>query len=245
MHRFFCSSQNISGNKIIVSDTNQVHHARVVLRLKVNDEVIVSDGKGNEYVCLIKELLDNKLILKIKERRPSFKREGKIKITVACAIPKKSKMDDIVDKLTQLGVERIIPLETERVVIKLDKSKKISRLERWKKIALNASQQSQRRAITIIEPIKQIREVLSEAGDYDLKLIPTLLGERKSLKEIFAQFNPQNILVLIGPEGDFTPQEVALAVKAGFIPLTLGKLVLRVDTAAIAVVSVLNHVLGY
>jgi 16S rRNA (uracil1498-N3)-methyltransferase len=235
MHRFYCPIQNISGNKIIISDKDQVHHLRDVLRLKAEDKVIVFDEQGNEYNCLIRQLSNKTIELKIKARLS--KRETKIQITVACAIPKKSRMDEIIDKLTQLGVDRIIPLESERVIIKLDKSKKILRKMRWEKIALSSSQQSQRNILPMIEPIKDIKEVLTQAGDFDLKLIPTLMGERKSLRKILAKAKPKNILVLIGPEGDFTAEEVDLAIKSGCIPVSLGDLVLRVETAAIAVTS--------
>lgn len=235
MHRFYYPSQNISSNKIIINDKEQIHYIRDVLRLNSNDEVFVFDDKGNEYLCLIKELLDNKAILEIKEGRTT--KLGRIKITLACAIPKKSKMDEIVDKLTQLGVDKIIPLETERVIVKLDKNKKILRHKRWEKIAQNAAQQSQRNTLPIIEPIKNIEEVLSQSKDYDLKLIPTLSGERRALREILAKPKAKNILVLIGPEGDFTLKEINLAKKAGCILVSLGDLVLRIETAAVAIVS--------
>lgn len=236
MHRFYCPSQNISSDKIIISDKFQVHHLKDVLRLKVGDEIIVFDGRGNEYRSIIEKVLSKTVMLEIKDRH-KFIPVSKLQITVACAIPKKSKMDDIVDKLTQLGVDRIIPLKTERAIIKLDKHKEILRQERWKKIALSASQQSHRGTIPIVEPIKDIREVLSQAGDFDLKLIPTLKGKQKSLREIFEEFHPTNTLVLIGPEGDFTPSEIDLAKQAGCIPVSLGDLVLRVETAAIALIS--------
>ena len=235
MHRFYCPSHNISVDKITFLDKEQVHHIKDVLRLKINDKVKVFDDWGNEYICLLKEFLNNQVILEIKNRLLS--KTHKIKITVACAIPKKSKMDDIIDKLTQLGVERIIPLVTQRVIIKFDKDKENQRLQRWKKIAQSGSQQSQRNTLPVIEAIKGFNEILSESKNFDLKLIPTLLGKRKSLKEILANAKPKNILVLIGPEGDFTDEEIDLAIKAGCIPVSLGELVLRVDTAAIAVTS--------
>lgn len=236
MHRFFALSQSISQNKIIISDKNQIHHIKNALRLKPKDEVIVFDDKGNEYKSIIEEISTQNVSFRIKARHKIIPSK-RVKITVACAIPKKSNMDDIVDKLTQLGVDRIIPLETERVIVKLDEHKKILRQKRWEKIAQNASQQSQRNQMPIIESIKGIKEVLSKAQDFDLKLIPTLIGRRKTVKEILDKFKPKNILILIGPEGDFSPQEVNSAKKAGCIPVSLGDSVLRVETAAIAIVS--------
>lgn len=238
MYRFYCPAENISQDKIAINDIKTLHHIRDVLRLKINNEVVLFDSKGNEYNCIIKELLKDKVILEIKNRQAS--KINKVKITVACALPKKSKMDEIVDKLTQLGVNRIIPLETARVIIKLDKDKKILRQKRWVKIAQSASQQSQRNILPVIEPIKNIKEVLSDLRDYDLKLIPTLSGKRKTLKEIIAKTKAKNILVLIGPEGDFTPQEVNLAKKVGCIPVSLGNSVLRVETAAVTIVSFIH-----
>lgn len=236
MRRFYIPSQNISGNKIIIQDKGLLHHLKDVLRLKRKDEVIIFDDQRNEYQCLIERLTD-KVILNIKERQLLSKNRKDIKITVAVALPKKSKMDEIIDKLTQLGIDRIIPLETKRVTVNLNDKKKKLRHQRWKKIALNASQQSQRNNLPIIDSIKDINEVLSNLQEFDLKLMPTLAGERKSLKEILGKFKPRNILVLVGPEGDFTEQEVDLAKKAGCITVSLGDLVLRVETACIAVVS--------
>jgi 16S rRNA (uracil1498-N3)-methyltransferase len=234
VHRFFAPHLNISANRIIIDDKEQIHYIRDVLRLKENELIVIFDGLGNEYDCVI-DNLEDKLGLRIKERHLQKKARYKIKIAVACAIPKKSKIDDIIDKLTQLGVDRIIPLKTKRVIIKLDKHKETLRLERWRKIIQAASQQSQRNTMPVIEPIQDLREFLPKTEDFDLKLIPTLFGERKSLKRVFSKCKPRNILVLIGPEGDFAEEEVSLAKDAGCIPVTLGNLVLRVETAAIAV----------
>ena len=237
MHRLYSSSQNILDNKIIIDNKEQAHHARNVLRLNDNEEVVIFDDKGNEYYAILEKSLPKSMIFKIKNKKNPVLKPSKVKITVACAIPKDSHMDKIIDKLTQLGIDRIIPLETERVVVKLDKHKRILRQERWKKIALNASLQSQRNTLPILEPIKNIKQLLSEAESFDLKLIPALIGERKPLKEALKGFRPQNILVIIGPEGDFTAGELDSARKIGCIPVSLGDLVLRVETAAVAVAS--------
>ncbi|MFA5144993.1 MAG: RsmE family RNA methyltransferase [Candidatus Omnitrophota bacterium] len=237
MNRLYSPSQSVSGDTITFDNKEQVHHARNVLRLKVNEEVIIFDDKGNEYFCAVEKILPESIIFKVKERKVPINTLSKVKITVACAIPKASHMDDIVDKLTQLGVGAIIPMETERVIVKLDKRKKILRQERWEKIILNASQQSQRNTLAVLEPVKKMEGVLSESAGYDLKLIPALIGDRKPLKEVLGKYKPKNILVLIGPEGDFTVEEVDLAIKSGFIPVTLGDSVLRVETAAVSVAA--------
>ncbi|MFH1640507.1 MAG: RsmE family RNA methyltransferase [Candidatus Omnitrophota bacterium] len=238
MYRFHSSPRNINSCEISIEDKNQLHHLRDVLRLKTNDKVVVFDDKGNEYNCLVKNLFNSKAVLEIKSRKTPSE-EVKVALTVACAIPKKSKMDDIIDKLTQLGVTRIIPLSTQRVVVKLDKAKEHLKLSRWQKIAMASAKQSQRAKLPIIEPIKDIKEVLRRNKEiFDLKLIPTLVDSgRKSLKEVLGRTNPRSILVFIGPEGDFTPEEIDLAISSGCIPVSLGESVLRVETAAVAVAS--------
>lgn len=237
MNRFFIEKINAADKFIILNDTAQLHHLRDVLRIKSKEIIAVFDRLGNEYLAAVVEVSSNNVKLEIKEKRPL--NDLGIQITVACAIPKKVKMDDIVDKLTQLGVACIIPLQTERVIVKLDKQKKLQRFQRWEKIAISAVKQSQRSKFVEIKPVTDFKELIAHTRDFDLKLIPTLETEGETLKNIFNQAVKQfkKIILLIGPEGDFSPQEITLAKEAGFLPVTLGKQVLRVDTAAIAAVS--------
>lgn len=237
MNRFFIDKVEVKDKYIFLNDPAQLHHLRDVLRIKPLERVVVFDNYGNEYIAIVAEIGNEAVKLEVKEKRPP--KDFGVSVTVACAIPKKVKMDDIVDKLTQLGVECIIPLETERVIVRLNKQKKAERCLRWKKIALSAAKQSQSSRLVEIKPISALKDVLASANEFDLKLIPTLEDKRKSLKEVFNQGlkKTKKIIVLIGPEGDFTHQEIALAKEAGFLPVSLGAQVLRVDTAAIAVVS--------
>ena len=237
MNRFFIEKINPKEKYIILNDSAQLHHLRDVLRVKLLEEVAVFDQQGNEVITSVMQIGLHQIELEVKEIRPA--KDPGIRITVACAIPKKVKMDDIVDKLTQLGVECIIPLETERVIVRLDKQKKTERFLRWEKIALSAAKQSQRNSLAVIKPISKLPDVISAADDFDLKLIPTLEGRNKTLKEVFCETKKKikKVIILIGPEGDFTPGEVARALEAGFLPVSLGSQVLRVDTAAIAAVS--------
>ncbi len=220
-----------------MTDARIIHHIRRVLCLKAGEALTVFDGKGAEYLCAIRNL-DEKAVLVIKEKRVIL-REGRqeVSLSVACAIPKKAKFDDIVDKLCQLGVSRIIPVITERVIVKLDKIKKDLRLKRWEKIAQSACQQSQRATIPLIEGVRDLRDLVNECKCFDLKIIPTLIGERKHISSILSSSisnGARNILILIGPEGDFSETEVGLCIKHGFLPASLGELVLKVDTAAIS-----------
>jgi len=234
MNRFFISAKNISDRQLVIDDLKQLHHIKHVLHIDVGEDIEACDENGIEYIAKLQQSKANVLIFKImqiKEAQGSFL----AKITIACAIPKNVKMDDIVDKLTQLGVNRIIPLVTQRVIVRLDKTKQIERVKRWEKIALSAAKQSHRSVVTMIDPITKLEDLFRQQNNFDLKLIPTLAGNRKKLKEIIDK--QRNILILIGPEGDFASEEIAQATEAGCVPVSLGATVLRVDTAAIAVAS--------
>ncbi|MDD5236950.1 MAG: RsmE family RNA methyltransferase, partial [Candidatus Omnitrophica bacterium] len=161
-------------------------------------------------------------------------------IAVAVAIPKNVKMDDIVEKLTQLGVDKIMPMLTQRTIVKLDERSKIEKVSRWRKIAISAAEQSQRAYIPAIDEIKPIREVIKDGQNYELRLIPTLFGKRKKIKEALGS-TCRNILALIGPEGDFTPEELDSARDSGFIAVDFGDTVLRVDMACIYIMSILKY----
>lgn len=235
MQRLISISAQVSGGKIILEDKKEVHYINDVLRFKPEERLVIVDRHGNEHIARAGQLLKDKVIFSIES---TLRPERKLPVlTIACAIPKKSKFDDIIDKLTQVGVDRIIPMYTERSVVKLDAVAAVTRLARWKKIAHAAAQQSHRCTLPEIESPKAFREVVSACRDHDLKLIPTLTAVEKRLRQLCAQHKPKKILVLIGPEGDFTPGEVALAKKSGCVPVSLGESVLRVETAAVAVAS--------
>jgi len=239
MRRFYCPPENISSAKIIITDSQEIRHIRDSLRLRKNDTLIVFDGKGNEYSGVISAVTPSQIYIENLGQLSTTKGQGHMFISIACAIPKNTSFDSLVDKLTQLGVDRIIPMQTKRSVVRLAAQKQESRLERWNKIALTAAKQSNRLKLPGIEAVKEFKELLAEEKDYDLKLIGALSKDTVSLRKIIQERKMQEarIIVLIGPEGDFTPEEVRLAQKQGFIPVSLGELVLRVETAAIAVAS--------
>jgi 16S rRNA (uracil1498-N3)-methyltransferase len=232
----------VHGDTAFISDAGQFHHLKDVLRLKIRGAVIVCDGDGREYTGTVAAIKRKQAVIKVTPSMPA--RHNEMKLTVACAIPKGARLDDVIDQLTQLGAARIIPMMTERAVVKLDETKKEARLRRWRKIAQNAARQSQRNLIPLIEPVTNFASVISQSGRYDLKLIPNLEGRKKLIRDVLAAARPEEAMVLIGPEGDFTPAEVRLAVKAGFIPVSLGNTVLRVGTAAVAIASYFRLCLG-
>ena len=234
MQRFYITNVG-PGKTAEITDATQVHHLRDVLRLKAGDKIAIFDDSGVEYAGTIRALDRKHVEINIESAQP-VETGGKPKLTIACSIPKKAKMDDIIDKLTQLGVDVIIPLATERGMVKIGEED-AARYTRWRKIALNAAEQSRRSQLPRISPVTSLPDLLTAVEDYDLKLIPTLTGVTRPLREVVTGTKAVNVLVLIGPEGDFSPAEVDLALAQGFIAVSLGQTVLRVETAAVAVAS--------
>ncbi|MDD5669952.1 MAG: RsmE family RNA methyltransferase [Candidatus Omnitrophica bacterium] len=232
-HRIFYPVSKKLTESVSIADPGIIHYIKDVLRLKPEDILALFDGGGHEYLCLIEKIEKSCVDVRILEKKsaPASLRPF---VAVACAIPKNTKIEDIIDKLTQLGVGRIIPMITDRVIVKLNEQKKAHKFVRWQKIAVAASRQSGRMVLPVIDPARTFDEVIAESSVFSQRFIPTLEGERKNVSEI--KVSPsESALFLIGPEGDFSPSEIISARKSGFIPVSLGGLVLRVDTAAIAV----------
>lgn len=243
MHRFYCPSENIKNDEIVISDSEEIHHLRDVLRLKVQDEIAVFDGKGNEYLGLIKEVAKNHV--RIWQLSPTKKmQESKINITLACALPKKTKFDYIVEKATELGVDAIIPMITERTIVRLDAKRGETKINHWKKIALNASKQANRNIIPVVQPLVTFLELIKNTGDYDARLLFCLPEKRNKIKDVLEDFIKGRILICIGPEGDFSEKEIELARQAKFKFATLGETVLKVDTAAISSIAIIQNILS-
>ncbi len=237
MHRFFLP--NLQQPTL---SAEEAHHALHVLRLKVGDTLNAFDGRGHEAQCAIAEITKDTVRLKVltQTTTPALP----IRITLAQAIPKKS-MDLIVQKATELGVASIVPLASERTLVKLDDDSR--RMDRWREIALESCKQCGNNWLPEIHPPQKARDFLGALPKCDLKLIASLQPDAKPLKTILpgasalGHSGPFSVLILIGPEGDFTPAELNLAKSAGCLPLSLGPLVLRAETAAIYTLSILHH----
>ncbi|MDP2913752.1 MAG: 16S rRNA (uracil(1498)-N(3))-methyltransferase [Candidatus Omnitrophota bacterium] len=260
MGRFYVPKEFVNGN-IIVLGGAEAHHILAVMRLKRLDRVVVFDGTGNEYFGFIKDIEGKTLTVEITEKRKAIPADD-IDITLIQAIPKKDRMDYIVEKATELGARSVIPVFTERTIPDWDSAKKAARVERWRKIAKEASKQCGRADIPEITRVMEFHNAVKNAGDRDLKLIAALSDEAVPIRDALATFvirNPSsavrdkglrttdngrrttNIVIAIGPEGDFTGDEVVAAKGAGFKVIGLGTRVLKSDTAAIAVLSILNY----
>jgi len=231
----YVSNISLNNKKVEIQDQEQIHYLKDVLRLKPCCKVTFFDGKGNVYLSRLLEISSSKVICYIEkeEKNPYFSPA----IAVAFALIKKIKtMDDLIDKLTQLGVARIIPMFTHNVVLKWDITKINKHRLRWEKISLNAAQQAKRAFLPQVEAVKNFNEVIQQEAS--LKIIFTLREKAQPLKKIIENNNNfKNILILIGPEGDFTPLEIKMAKEKGAVPSSLGDLVLRTETAILAATS--------
>jgi len=239
--RFFVRTENISEDKVNILDKDDIHHLLTVLRLKEKDKIILLDGLGNEYKTIITSIAPSGITGKIVEKitYPLPTRE----LILVQALPKLSKMDFVVSKCTELGITRIIPVNTQRSVINLkDESNKLAR---WKRIAKSSSSQCQRLEIPIINPITNLITSLELIKEVDLGLILNEKAKRL-LREVFlnTQLKVKKVAIIVGPEGGFTPQEVQKAEDSGIIPVSLGSNILRCETAPIVAWSIILYELG-
>ncbi|MCX5686621.1 MAG: 16S rRNA (uracil(1498)-N(3))-methyltransferase [Candidatus Omnitrophica bacterium] len=243
MSRFFVPKEAIRGKSIFISG-KEAHHVLDVMRLKPLDKIVAFDGSGREYVGFIKDAKPGRVSVEIVETRtPSGPQRSRI--TLIQALPKKEKMDYIVEKSTELGVHSIMPVITERTIPKWDASKKTAQAQRWMKIAKEASKQCGRVDIPTVSRIMTFPEALvNGAADYDLRLIAALTDETIRLKEALSGFGGGKVVIAIGPEGDFTLREVNRAKEAGFKSINLGPRVLKSDTAGLAALAILNYELS-
>lgn len=232
MRRFFCDPSSIQGKTILITDTKELHHMVDVIRLKKDDRLTVLDGQGGKYFCKVLELDGRKARLEIFKEEHYNQKDLHTKLTVACALLKKDKMHFVVEKLTELGVERIILLNTERTIIKpKDSAQWVKKLE---KISLEALKQSGALFVPKIECM-DFSELLGIAQQFDLALLPNLDEDSVTIRAVLNKFLRGNIIVAIGPEGDFSRDEIEQARKAGFVSVSLGDTVLKAETAAIVV----------
>lgn len=242
MHRFYCPHSDFSPQRIKIQNLSEIHHLKNVLRMKKGDRLELFNGQGEEVSGTIESLTALEVVVLIVARHPV--KVNALTVVLACAVPKKAKFETIVEKCTELGVDEIIPLRTARteVIWKEDKGQRKSL--RYQTIAVNAAKQSARTTVPMVQEQKSFREVINSLDQKSLGLIPCLTGKRKLLKDAIKKTSDfSKIVVLIGPEGDFTPQEVEDALKSGFVPVSLGETTLKVDTAAITSVSFVRQML--
>ena len=250
LNRFYISPGNWNPENLLLSG-DEARHCSEVLHCKVGDKVIAFNGVGLETNTEITEVSRNEIALRslgVTKTDPL-----PVRIILGQAIPKKKNMDLIVQKATELGAHRIAPLLSDRTVVRLDAEERQRKRGKWQRTALEAARQCGQNWIPEVTAPQSLREFLASwapngGGATSLMLIASLQPDAVSFKEILSEhFNhnggtrPENALVLIGPEGDFTPAEIGFARSAGCQPMTLGPIVLRTETAAVYSLSILGH----
>lgn len=234
--------EQIQGTRIVITGSD-VKHIKNVLRMKPGEEIAVSNGAdGREYRCGIEAFTEDEVVCTLR-----FIKEDGVelasRIHLFQGLPKADKMELIVQKAVELGAYEIVPVAARRCVVRLDEKKAAARINRWQGIVEAAAKQSKRGIVPNVHPVMSMREAVEYARTMDVKLIPYELAENmRHTKEILEAVKPgTDIAVFIGPEGGFEKEEVELAVEAGIAPVTLGKRILRTETAGLTVLSWLMY----
>lgn len=242
MYQFFVEPGQIQGRRVIITGSD-VNHIRNVLRMKPGEEIAVSNGTdGREYRCGIESFTEDEVICSLR-----FVKEDGVelpsRIHLFQGLPKADKMELIVQKAVELGAYEVIPVAARRCVVRLDEKKAASRISRWQGIAEAAAKQSRRGIIPQVHPVMNMREAVAYARTMEVKLIPYELAENMGhTKEVLEAVKPgTDIAVFIGPEGGFEQEEIELAMAAGIEPVTLGRRILRTETAGLTVLSWLMY----
>ena len=238
MPKFFFHKNDISRGQVQLFGEDE-KHIKTVLRAREGEEITLCDGEGMDYQCRIASL-ERGVLLDILSKEVC-ETEPKVKITLYQGLPKADKMELIIQKCVELGVDRIVAVSTERAIVKLDK-KEAKKLERWQKIAEAAAKQSGRGKIPEIgQQVLKFKEAVAEAKELDGAIIPYEKEEETGIRQFVQGFKGESIGVFIGPEGGFAEEEIALAQDNGIRPITLGKRILRTETAGMTTTAILLY----
>jgi 16S rRNA (uracil1498-N3)-methyltransferase len=246
MHRFYISPENWNAGGLTLRGP-EAHHARDVLRMRTGGRIVVFNGRGRELTAEIVDLGDDEITLrKLHEAETAPLR---CRIVLGQAIPKGKNMELIVQKAVEIGAAEIAPIISERTIVQLDAESAAQKQSKWQQIAIEAAKQCGQNWLPHVHAPRKLDEWFSAASHdgFDLQLMGSLQPGAQHLKKILTDYSsehqrrPQSVLMLVGPEGDFTPAELALARSRGCQPMTLGPIILRVETAAIYCLSVLSY----
>jgi len=244
MHRFYLPPAQCHGPSLTLSK-QETHHALHVLRLQQGDRAVVLDGAGYEYLCEARALNRETGELRVVQKNhiPPLPYQ----LTLVQAVPKGKMMETIIQKASELGASRVVPLLSERVVSHLDEEAAADKAGKWQLTAIEAIKQCGSAWLPQIEAPLSPKAFLARGEKFELPLIASLQADSRHPRELFRTFHgehgrmPKSVCVWVGPEGDFTPAEISAAKSAGALPITLGRLVLRSETAAIYCLSVLSY----
>ena len=244
MHRFYLAPENWQPDSLVLTGS-EAHHLRNVLRLEPGDKVVVFDGRGRELTAEIASA--DSAQIQLRKLHEAQTPPLRCRITLGQAIPKGKNMDLIVQKAVEIGASEIAPILSDRTVVRLDEESAASKQAKWQSVAIEAAKQCGQNWLPQVQTPQSLAHFFQEHRRFDLQLIGSLQSDavhlKKILEEYFAEHDdrPANVLMLVGPEGDFTPAELSLARSQGCRPITLGPIVLRVETASIYCMSVLSY----
>lgn len=239
MPRFYVDS-GIGFEQSITITGADVNHIKNVLRLNCGDEITVGDGKGKDYLCKIVEISNDYVVADIEDIFANAA-ELPVRITLFQGMPKADKMEFIIQKAVELGVAEIVPVMTQRTVVKLDAKKETKKLERFQAIAMSAAKQSGRGVVPQVKEFMTFKQALEYAKSLDMNMIPyeDAKGIGYAREVIHSVAGHESLGIFIGPEGGFAKEEVDLATQIGAKCITLGNRILRTETAGMAVLSIL------
>ncbi len=254
MHHFFAEPTDVNmAERTVLLRGDNYRHLVQVLRGRVGEKILISDGDGTDYMCEIEEILPEEVRLHVDFREEMH--ELPVDIYLFQGLPKSDKLELIIQKAVELGAHAVVPLETKNTVVKLDAKKGESKRKRWQAIAEAAAKQSKRSVIPEVFPVMRWKEAMDYVADFDCRLIPyenardmgRTMAELKGLLEKDGAaregepktLSRRKIAVFIGPEGGFSDAEIQEAEAHGVVPVTLGKRILRTETAAICAMSIL------
>src|SRR5438045_1430296 len=246
MHRFYVSPENWNPSALSLRGS-EAHHLRDVLRMDVGEKAVLFNGRGREITAEIVDLSSDEI--RLRKLHEAETPPLRCRIVLGQAIPKGKHMELIVQKAVEIGAAEIAPIISDRTVVQVDSESAAQKQSKWQQIAIEAAKQSGQNWLPRVHMPKKLAELFSAAAleSFYLRLIGSLQPDAQQLKKILVEYSsehqhrPWSVLMLVGPEGDFTPAELALARRPGCPPITLGPIILRVETAAIYCLSILSY----
>jgi 16S rRNA (uracil1498-N3)-methyltransferase len=246
MHRFYVAPETWNSVAPMLSGS-EAHHAREVLRMKAGEKLVLFNGQGREITAEIVDFSGAEI--RLRKLHEAETQPLQCRIVLGQAIPKGKNMELIVQKAVEIGAAEIAPIISDRTIVQVDSETAAQKQSKWRQVAIEAAKQCGQNWLPRVHTPRKLAEFFSMASDgsFDLRLIGSLQPDAQHLKEILADYSreheqrPRGVLMLIGPEGDFTPAELSLARRHGCQPITLGPIILRVETAAIYCLSILSY----
>jgi 16S rRNA (uracil1498-N3)-methyltransferase len=238
MHRFYLPPLRCQGPTLTLTGA-EAHHAADVLRIKIGGQVAILDGAGHEFLCAVRTV--NRKAVTLEVGQTHFSPAPSCRVTLVQAVPKGKLLETIIQKATELGAFRIIPLLSERVATRLEDEAVQHKAEKWQQSAIEAIKQCGQRWLPQVEAPIPLAALLARGENFDLSLVGSLQSDARHPGEFLRSGHPGSIRIWIGPEGDFTDAELTAIRNAEARPISLGPLVLRSDTAAIYTLSIVSY----